>query len=52
LEWVEDECALQVSDREHGRRHRDKTNCFRGITVQIDAPDNVQYRPAQQRITQ
>lgn len=52
LKWVQDECALQVSDREHGRRHRDKTNCFRGVTVQVEAPSNFEYFSPQQRDTQ
>ena len=37
LQWVQDECALQVSDREHGRRPA-AGSCFRGIDVRIETP--------------
>ncbi|MFP5505663.1 MAG: 4Fe-4S binding protein [Gammaproteobacteria bacterium] len=36
LQWVEDECALQVSDREHGRPRSSGANCFRGIDVRVE----------------
>jgi polyferredoxin len=37
LQWVQDECALQVSDREHGRRPAASGSCFRGIDVRVEA---------------
>ncbi|MFA7387813.1 MAG: 4Fe-4S binding protein [Thiohalobacteraceae bacterium] len=36
LQWVSDECALQVSDREHGRPRRDSSSCFRGVAVRVE----------------
>ncbi len=41
LQWVEDECALQVSDREHGRRYKDSSNCFEGIAVKVETANAV-----------
>ncbi len=38
LQWVEDECALQVSDREQGRPRTPTRNCFQGIEVQVEKP--------------
>jgi len=38
LQWVENECALQVSDREQGRPQTPARNCFRGIEVQVEQP--------------
>lgn len=38
LQWVEDECALQVSDREQGRPRTPARSCFGGIAVQIEQP--------------
>lgn len=34
LQWVQDDCALQVSDREHGRRPA-ASGCFRGVDVRV-----------------
>ncbi len=35
LQWVDEECALQVSDRE-GRSRATPRNCFKGIEVQLE----------------
>lgn len=43
LQWVQDACALQVSDREHGRQRPDAGTCFRGIPVQVEKTGDVQY---------
>lgn len=33
LQWVEQECALQVSDREHTHRAHKTSGCFRGLQI-------------------
>lgn len=40
LQWVQDECALQVSDREH-RRRTGTGNCFHGITIRKEPVDDL-----------
>ena len=37
LQWVEQECALQVSDRELTQRPRIQTGCFRGISIEHES---------------
>lgn len=39
LQWVQDECALQVSDREHGRRPA--SGCFQGIAIHKEPLDDL-----------
>jgi polyferredoxin len=45
LQWVEHECALQVSDREQGRALPANGRCFRGIPVntQTSPPGNARH---------